>query len=473
MTTVPHAAATAETSEIDTSARCTLSLLIASALAWLVVSGVLALLNLVQAYTPGFLADCEVFTYGRLRAIQETAFIYGWAANAGVAVALWLLARLGGSPLRSLNWTLAGAVFWNLGVLAGLIGIAIGDGSSVAYLHMPAYVQPLMLVAFGAMAVPGILAWTGRRQPMTFAAQWYALAALFLFPWLFSAAQVMLEWTPVRGTLQAVAAGWFVQGAWTLWLAPLALAAAYYLVPKITGRAIPNYDFASFGFWTLLVVGGWTGGRHLVGGPVPAWVVTIAIVSCTLLLIHYIVVAINLRGAFGQGGTVLKFVGFGLAAYLVGGLVDSITAMRSVAVITQFTWFAQAQSQLALTGAYSMLIFGAIYFLIPRVTGQAWPSAPLIRAHYAAAVLGTVVLVVSLAAAGWVQGRDLANASVSFADIAAHTRPWLQTATAAQALLVIGNALFALHFLRAICPRAAAPAASPFRQPSTMEASAS
>jgi len=473
MTTAPHAAAPAEVSETDTSARCTLSLLIACGLAWLVVSGVLALLNLVQAFTPALAANWSFFTYGRMHGLRETAFLYGWCANSGVAVALWLLGRLGGAPLRSLNWARAGTVFWNLGVLIGLAGLALGEGSSVPGLRVPLYVQPLLLVSFAAIAVPGVLAWTGRNRPVTYAAQWYAVAALFLFPWLLSAAVGMLHWLPVRGVLQAVAAGWFVQGVWTLWLAPLALAAAYYLVPKITGRTLPSYDFAPLGFWTLLVVGGWTGGRHLVGGPVPAWVVTIAIVSCTLLLIHYIIVGLNLRGAFCQSGTVLKFVGFGLGAYLIGGLVDAVTAMRTVAEITQFTWFGHAQSQLALNGAFSMIMFGAIYFLTPRITGRAWPSTPLIRAHYASAALGTVVLVASLAVAGWMQGHDLANAAVSFDTIAAHTRPWLQTAAAAQALLVVGNALFALHFLKAQCDRAAAPAASPFRQPPAMEASAS
>jgi cytochrome c oxidase cbb3-type subunit 1 len=427
----------------------------------------------VQAYTPAVLADCQVFTYGRVHSMQESAFVYGWAANSGLAVSLWLLARLGGAPLRSANWTQAGAVFWNLGLLVGLVGTAIGDGTSVPYLRLPHYVQPILLVAFAAMAMPGVLAFAGRRHRMSFASQWYALAALFLFPWLFSAAQAMLVWLPMRGVLQAVAAGWFAQGLWTLWLAPLALAAAYYLVPKITGQPVPSYDLAAFGFWTLLAVGGWTGGRHLIGGPVPAWFVTTAIVSCTLLLIHYMVVAINLRGVFGQPGTVLKFVSFGLGAYLLGGLVDAVVAMRGVAVTTQFTWFEQAQVQLAMNGAFSMIIFGAIYFLTPRITGKAWPSAPLIRAHFASALLGTTVLVVTLAAAGWIQGRDLANAAATFADISAHTRPWLQTATAAQALLMVGNALLALHFIWAAASKPAAPAATPFSPPPTMEASAS
>jgi cytochrome c oxidase cbb3-type subunit 1 len=414
-----------------------------------------------------------VFTYGHTRALQETAFVYGWVANAGFAVVLWVLGRLGGSPLRSLNWAVAGTVFWNLGLTLGLIGIALGDGSSIPFLRLPAYVQPFLLFSFGAIAVPGVLAWTGRNRETTFAAQWYAVAALFLFPWLFSAAQVTLVWFPVRGTLQAVAAGWFLQGAWTLWIAPIALAAAYYLVPKISGRIIPNYDFASLSFWTLLVVGGWTGGRHLIGGPVPAWIATISIVASAMLVFHYVVTALNLRRAFGGGGTTLKFIAQGVAAYVIGGFVDAATSLRSVAQVVQFTWFSQAQSQLALTGAFSLIVFGAIYFLVPRLFNQAWPSAGLIRIHFWAAAIGTIGLVVGLVVAGLVQGGDLANASTSFADISAHTRPWIVMATVSEALLILGNLLLALNFARLIVAKPAVAASSLFRQPAAMEASVS
>jgi cytochrome c oxidase cbb3-type subunit 1 len=462
-----------EISEIDAHARFPLSLLLASALLWLVVSGALALLSYAQTLNPGFLADCSVFTYGRTRAMQETALIYGWVANAGFVIALWTLGRLGGTPLRSLNWAVVGTLFWNVGVTLGLVGIAMGNGSSVEMLHLPAYVQPLLLVSFGAIAVPGVLAWTGRQRRTTFAAQWYAVAALFLFPWLFSAAQVMVVWFPVRGTLQAVAAGWFVQGAWTLWIAPLALAAAYYLVPKITGRVIPSYDFASLSFWTLLVVGGWTGGRHLIGGPVPAWMATIAIVSCGLLVFHYVVTAINLRGAFGHRSISLKFVAVGLVAYVVGGFADAVTAMRSVAAVTQFTWVSHAQTQLALAGAFSMIAFGAIYFLVPRVLNQPWPSAAMVRGHFAAALLGTLGLVAGLTVAGLVQGRDLANATVTFADIAAHVRPWLLLAMAAQALLLLGNVVLTFHFVRIVLTKPAVAADTLFVQPPVMQASVS
>lgn len=120
-----------------------------------------------------------------------------------------------------------------------------------------------------------------------------------------------------------------------------------------------------------------------------------------------------------------------------------------------------------------MMIFGAIYFLVPRITGQAWASSTLIRAHYLTAIIGTTALVAALAVAGWVQGHDLNDPAVTFAVIAGHTKTWLQVATAAQALLVLGNLLLLGHLLKSAVSSLLAPATATFRQPPTMEASVS
>ncbi len=462
-----------EVSTIDSHARGPLLLLLGSGLVWLVVSGVLALISSVQLHTPGFLAGCAWLTYGHTQALQETAFVYGWLANAGLALGLWVLARLGGESLRAGNWITVGTLFWNLGVTLGLVGIMAGDSTGHGLFQLPRYVQPLLLVAYGAIAVAGVLAWSGRRSESTFAAQWYVFAALFLFPWLFSVAQVTLLWVPVRGVLQAVTAGWYAQGAFTLWLAPLALAVAYYVVPKVTGRVLPAYQFASLGFWTLIVVGSWTGGRHLIGGPAPVWISSLAITSCSLLVFHYLIVLLNLRGAIGGGGTVLNLMSFGLLAYVLGGFADAFTSIRGFAVITQFTFFTQAQQQLALYGGISMLLFGALYFALPRLTGKAWSSRALISGHATLAVVGVLLLVISLAGAGWIQGHKLLNPDSKFSDIALATRPWLLAATAAQALLLIGNLILVVNFLQTLAAKPVASQTPLFRAPAVMEATAS
>jgi cbb3-type cytochrome oxidase subunit 1 len=48
----------------------------------------------------------------------------------------------------------------------------------------------------------------------------------------------MLFASPVRGVMQPIVAAWYAQSAWTLWLAPLALSVAYYVVPKVTGKVL-------------------------------------------------------------------------------------------------------------------------------------------------------------------------------------------------------------------------------------------
>lgn len=457
--------------EIDTTARCPLFLLVGSGLVWLVLGGVLALLNLAQIYTPALLADCAWLTYGRLQAMQETVLVYGWFGNAGLAVVLWVLARLGESPLRGRNYITVGALFWNLAITLSVIGIAAGDATSFPLLQMPRYVQAILLFSFAAIAVPGVLAWSGRRSDATFVSHWYALAALFLFPWFFSVAQMMLNFVPVRGTLQSVVATWYAQNVFSLWLAPVAMAAVYYLLPKITGRVIQNYDFAVYGFWTLLFFGCWMGGRHLIGGPVPAWIPTMAIVCAWLVLFHHIIVYFNLREVFRPGSsTVLKFLALGLGSYLLSAVVDTAFASRILAEVTQFTFFQQAQLQLAF-GSVTLIIFGALYYLLPRLAGANWPSVSLIRGHFLAAVLGFILLVVALGAAGWTQGMGLSDAGLTFAEIAVKTKSWLLVATAAQGVLLVGNLLFLVHFLWLAVGQA--PVWNLIRQPFATEATVS
>ncbi|MDE3084963.1 MAG: cbb3-type cytochrome c oxidase subunit I, partial [Verrucomicrobiota bacterium] len=310
---MPTASSTTQTEiRIDASARAPVLLLLGSAVLWLVLGGTFALISSIQLHTPDFLADCSFLTYGHMQAAQETALTYGWAINAGLGVALWLLARLGGLPLHAMYLALVGAVFWNVAVTLGVVGILAGGMTGFTLLQPPADVQPLMFITYAAIAAIGVLAWTGRRVPFVFATQYYAVAALFVFPWIFSVVQVLLLFTPVHGTLQSIVAAWFGQGLSTLVLGSFALAAVYYLLPKISGRLINHYEYAPHAFWALFVVGGWAGGRHLIGGPVPAWIVTTGIIASLLLLFHYVVVAINLAGIFSpRGSNVLRFAAVG------------------------------------------------------------------------------------------------------------------------------------------------------------------
>jgi cytochrome c oxidase cbb3-type subunit 1 len=440
-----------EYSSVDSASSCTLLFLLMSGLVWLVGAGALALLASVQLHSPGFMAHCPVLTYGRVTVMAETAFVYGWLANAGLALALWTLGRLAGEPLRAQNWAIGGGMFWNLGVTGALVGVACGDATGFEMLGLPKYVQLILFVSYAAIAVSGLLAWAGRLRRISFASHWYAAAALFLFPWLLSITHVMLFAVPVRGVMQPIVAAWYAQSAWTLWLAPLALSVAYYVVPKVTGRVLPSYEFASLGFWTLIFLGGLTGGRHLLGGPVPAWIPSLAVVSCAMLLFHTLVVLLNLRGAYSGSGTALKFIAFGLTAYVLGAVVDALTSFHGIALHTQFTLFDEAQRQLALYGAATTMLFGGIYFALPRISGKAWLSGGLVKLHLTLTVVGVLLLLASLTLASVTQSQELLDPKIPLGDIATHMGVWLTGAVIAQGLLLLGNLVFLVNFYGTAC----------------------
>jgi cytochrome c oxidase cbb3-type subunit I len=438
----------ADRTSADTSGRLPLLYLIGSSILWLVLSSLLTLVTSIQLHTPQFLAEYSFFTYGRLHAAAETSFIYGWFGNLGLGLAIWILARLSGEKVRGSNWLFIGGLFWNVALSIAVIRLAFGDLTSISMYQLPGYVQPLMIIAYGAIAVSGMLAWTGRRRQMMYASQWYALASLFLFPWLLSVAYIMLDVAPVRGVLQAIVGGWYAQGLWTLWIAPLALASAYYVVPRMSGKVLPSYDTSALGFWTLLVVGGFTGARHLIGGPIPVWISSVAIVMTVTLLFHYIVVFLNLRPSLKGGSITLSFVAIGLICYVAGGFINALTSFRSYAVVTQFTVYEEAQKQLAFYGGASMMLFGTLYFAVPRLQGNRWSSNALIKGQFLLSAIGILIVVLSLATAGIVQGDALSNAKINFSDIAVQMKPYLLIASAGNALLLTSSILLAVNFLR-------------------------
>jgi cytochrome c oxidase cbb3-type subunit 1 len=174
------------------------------------------------------------------------------------------------------------------------------------------------------------------------------------------------------------------------------------------------------------------------------------------------------------GGTAAKFLRFGLVSYLLVGVLELLTSFRAVAVETQFTFLSTALEQLGLYGGISMMFFGALYFMAPRLTGEGWASSALTTGHRVLAGLGVLLLVATLAAAGWTQASGLLDAKVPFGDIVSNLRVALLLNTAAHGMLLTANLLLVVNFFRTACVCCeSAAVANPFRQSAKVEAHAS
>jgi cytochrome c oxidase cbb3-type subunit 1 len=147
----------------------------------------------------------------------------------------------------------------------------------------------------------------------------------------------------------------------------------------------------------------------------------------------------------------------------------------ALAAFAQFTYLDAAQQQLALYGGCSMMLFGGIYYALPRLTGRPWASALLVSGHRALAMLGVSLLVVGLAAAGKTQGHDLLDAKVAFLKSHPTREARCSQSRAHMRILLLGNIVLLVNFGRsaAACWCTSDSSGNSLRQPTAMEASVS
>ena len=278
---------------IDESSRVPVLVFFSAAVAWLIVGTILALLASVKMHHPGFLGDVSWFTFGRVRPAHLNTMSYGWASQAGIGVMLWMFARLSKARLRLPGLLVFAAVIWNLALVAGTVGILAGQSTAVEWLEFPPYVAPVLTFAFAIVAVAAFLTFGDRQEGHVYVSQWYLFGAAFWFPWLYLTANLLILFVAVSGVLQPAVNWWFAHNVLGLWLTPIGLAAAYYLIPKVLGRPIYSYYLSIIGFWALAFFYNSAGIHHLIGGPVPAWLITYSIVASVMMLIPVATVAIN------------------------------------------------------------------------------------------------------------------------------------------------------------------------------------
>ena len=178
--------APASAAEIDASCRLPVLHFFGASSFWLVMGSLLAVIASIKMHSAGFLADCPYFTYGRVRAASSNILLYGFAIQAGLALSLWLTARLARAPLAGAGWSVVAGKFWNIGVALGALGIFLGDNTGYEWFEFPRYATPILFAAYAVAAIQGLLTFQNRRERQMAVSQWYLFAAWFWFPWIYS-----------------------------------------------------------------------------------------------------------------------------------------------------------------------------------------------------------------------------------------------------------------------------------------------
>jgi len=444
----------ASPAEIDASCRLPVLFLSASGAIWLVIGLLLTVISSVKMHAPGFLADTAWLTVGRIRPAANNAILYGFAAQVTIAVALWLFCRLGGNRLVLPRLITLGGAIWNAGLTLGILAILGGASTGFEWLEMPRYVWPLLFFGYIFMGVSAVVAFHGRNRLELYPAHWFLLAALFWFPWAYSAANLLLLRWPVRGVMQTVVDVWFTHSFLWIFLGFTALASIIYFIPKLLGRPLKTWALTVFAFWMLLLFSSFGATAQLSGGPVPAWIASIGIGANIMAAVGIITVAVVLHstaaGAYGVAwnNLVLKFIVFAAGSFLVASLGGILLGLREVSWLTRLTYTEVAQRHLAIHGFVGMALFGSLYYIVPRVLQQPWPTPKWVGAQFWLFGGGAALVFLALGFGGLLHGAKLNDPSVPMVNVIKSTIPFVGMATLGYTAMLFGAGLFLVHLAR-------------------------
>ncbi len=454
--TTPAPAHFPDREEQDKSSRSATFVFLASSVLWLVVGSAVGLIASEKLTSPDFLAQSAWLTFGRIRTAHLSMVIFGWSSMAGIGVSLWMLPRLLKTKLVGERFAITGAGLWNTGVAAGVAAILAGWNDGLQWLEIPWQIGILFAIGGACAAVPLFLTLARRNVHHLYVSVWYLTAALVWFPILYVVAKVPYVHFGVE---QAIVNWWFAHNVLGLWLTPIGLAAAYYFIAKVLGRPIHSYNLSLVGFWALAMFYSQAGIHHLLGGPVPAWLQSVSVVQSVMMIIPVLAVGLNqhltIAGNFAalRYSPTLRFVVLGAALYTLVSLQGTLESVPFFNRLVHFTQYKVAHAHLGLYGFFSMIMFGSMYFVMPRVLNREWPYPKLITAHFWLATIGFAIYFVPLTIGGVLQGIAMLDAKRPFMDSVDVTLPYLHARTFGGALMMLSHLVFAWNFFAMVFDR--------------------
>ncbi len=432
----------------DESSRVVVLVLYSVAIGWLLIGSIFGDIASFKLHWPDFLTTQAWLTFGRVRTAHLHAVNYGWATAALIGTSIWLLPRLVHTELKGGALALLGGVLFTIGIAIGIVGVLLGYSDGMEWLEANRWAAgPFLVVGGGLVGLSLFMTVASRRAEHLYVSVWYILGAFIWFPMLY----VVGKWPTLTGVESAAANWFFAHNVLGFWLTAMSVGAAYYFIPKVLGRPIYSYQLSVIGFWSLAMFYSLNGMHHLVGGPLPTWMITTSIVASVFMFIPVIATGINLHmtvvGRFGalRYSPTLRFVVLGGLSYTAVSLQGSFTALREVNRVTHFTHWTVAHSHVGGYAFVTFVAFGAMYYVVPRLVGHEWPSARLIRWHFNTVLAGITIYVVALTWAGVAQGLALLDARLPFQVSLERSLPGLYGRSRGGVIMTIGPLGFAYH----------------------------
>src|ERR1700757_4087664 len=380
-----------------------------ASLVTVVISALFGLLGATKFTLPEFLGGHSWLTWGRLRYNHTQGIFFGWLGNAFLASFYYAVPRLANRPVfsRKLGWLLFW--IWNFAVvLPGWVLVLAGFSQPLEWAEFPLVVDAFVVLAFILMVFEFVLPFLKARLSDLYVSAWYLIGGIIFTMLAYPVGNFVPELVP--GARGAAFSGLWIHDAVGLFVTPFALSIAYYVIPATTKRPIYSHFLSMVGFWVLFFTYPLNGTHHYVYSAIPMAAQKGAIVASAYLGMDVILVVTNLllslRGSSGLASrdVPLRFVWFGVIAYLVVSLQGAVQALMPVNRFIHFTDWVIGHSHLAMIGFASFIALGGIGHLWQRIPGTRYNERMMNWSFWFLAV-GLTLMVADLTIAGLVEAQ--------------------------------------------------------------------
>ena len=387
---------------------------VTATIVWGAVGMLVGLLVALQLAIPS-LNFGPYLTFGRLRPLHTNAVIFAFAGN-GIFAAVYYSSQrlLKARPLALLSkihfWG------WQSIIVAVAITLPLGITQSREYAEAEWPIDLAIAVIWVTFAVNFFAMVRNRREKHLYVALWFYIATivtvaiLHIFNNLVIPTGLFKSYSIYAGVQDAFMQWWYGHNAVAFFLTTPFLGLMYYFLPKAANRPVFSYRLSILHFWSLVFIYIWAGPHHLHYTSLPEWASTLGMIFSVMLWMPSWGGMINglltLRGAWNKVAEepVLKFFVVAVTFYGMSTFEGPMLSVKAVNALSHYTDWNIAHVHGGALGWVGFMVFGMIYWLVPRLYQTQLYSKKLANTHFWIATVGIVVYVVSMWASGITQG---------------------------------------------------------------------
>ena len=353
--------------------------------------------------------------FGRIRPLHTNAIIFAFVGNAMFMGIYYSLQRL--LKARMYSDVLSKLHFWGWQLIIALAAVTLllgyTTGKEYAELEWP--IDILIAIVWIIFGINMFMTIMRRRERHLYVAVWFyiatvvTVAVLHIVNSLEIPVSAFKSYSIFAGVQDALVQWWYGHNAVAFFLTTPFLGLMYYFLPKAANRPVYSYRLSIIHFWALIFLYIWAGPHHLLYTSLPDWAQSLGTVFSIMLIAPSWGGMINglltLRGAWDRvrDDAVLKFMVVAITAYGMATFEGPMLSLKSVNAISHFSDWTIAHVHVGGLGWNGMLIFGILYWLIPRIYNTKLYSSKLANFHFWISTLGILFYALPMYFAGFAQ----------------------------------------------------------------------